>query len=74
MVNEKRQYDLSKIQSSKTRRIIKDAISVAESLERAGAHQMATAVDQLIRSRLMSQATNSLLAADLRAAIAKQSN
>lgn len=73
MANQKRQYDLSRVQSSKTIRIIKDAASVAESLDQAGQHRMATAVDNLIRSRLASHATNSVLAADLRAAIASQS-
>lgn len=73
MANQKRNYDLDKIQSSKTRWIIRDAVSVAESLENSGDQRMAQAVDALIRSRIASNATNSTLAADLRAAIAKKS-
>jgi hypothetical protein len=73
MANPKRQYDLDKIQSSKARHIIREAVAVVESLDTSGETRMAAAIDRLIRSRLASNATNSMLAADLRAAIAKQS-
>lgn len=62
-------FDLSKIQSSKTRNILTEAIGAIQAIEDAGLHREAAAVKRLVRSRILANATNSSLAADLRKAV-----
>jgi len=69
MTHQKRQFNLDKIKSSKTRHILKEAITVAEQLDEGGCPLMAGAIDRLIRSRIAAITANKLLTKELHAAL-----